>query len=184
MHRPTRRNTLRPPRRNQRGTSLLVIVALLLGMGLMSLTAFYLSRGQFQLVGNIQHLQQAFTQAEATAATAEQWLTVPANAQSPGFTTFDSGLKGVYPAGQLAALGRDPSTMTWNDSNSIATADGRYLAEQLARGVKLPGGSVQVGQRNSGSCTAVDLYRVVSTSASVRGASRMIETFFATDGCY
>ncbi len=172
------------PRGAQRGASLLVIVALLLGMGLMTLTGFYLSRGQYQLVGNIQHLQQAFTQAEATSAAAEQWLSVSTNAQSAGFETYNSGLKGIYPAGRLAALGRDPASMVWGDSNSIATPDGRYLAEQLARGVKLPGASVQLGQRSTGSCTAVDLFRVVSNSASIRGSSRMIETFYATDGCY
>ncbi|WP_418321076.1 hypothetical protein [Piscinibacter sakaiensis] len=171
-------------RRQQRGATLLVVVALLLGMGLMSLTAFFLSRGQYQLVGNIQHLQQAFIRAEATSAAAEQWLGVSTNSQSPGFAAYDTSLKGLYPAGQLAALGRDPASMTWNDSNSIASADGRYLIEQLSRGVKLPGASVQLGQRSSGSCKSVDLFRVVANSGSTRGSSRLIETMFATDGCY
>ncbi len=161
-----------------------MVVALLLGMGLMSVTAFFLSRGQYQLVGNIQHLQQAFSKAEATSATAEQWLGVAANAQSAGFATYDGSLKGLYPAGQLAALERNPATMIWNDSNSIVAPDGRYLVEQLSKSVKLPGASVQLGQRSTGSCKAVDLFRVVSNSESTRGASRMIETMFATDGCY
>lgn len=174
----------RPPLHRQRGASLLIVVALLLGMGLMTLTAFYLSRGQYQLVGNVQHLQQAFTRAEAASATAEQWLGDPANARSPAFATYDQQAKGLYPAGKLAALELDPATMTWNDSNSVATADGRYLIEQLARGVKLPGGSVQLGQRTTGSCKSVDLFRIVSSSASTRGASRLVETVHATDGCY
>lgn len=175
----------RPPcRHQQRGATLLVVVALLLGLGLMSVTAFFLSRGQYQLVGNLQHLQQAFSRAEATSATAEQWLGVGTNAQAPGFATYDSALKGLYPAGQLAALARNPTSMTWSDSNSIATPDGRYLVEQLSKGVKLPDASVQIGQRSTGSCKTVDLFRVVSSSTSSVGSSRMIETMFATDGCY
>lgn len=170
--------------RRQRGASLLIIVALLLGMGLMSLTAFHLSRGQYQLAGNVQHLQQAFTLAEATSATAEQWLSVSTNSQSAGFASYDAALKGIYPVGGLAALGRDPATMTWSDSNSIATLDGRYVIEQLARGVRLPGASVQLGQRSGGSCKSVDLFRVVAVSNSTRGAMRTVETYFATDGCY
>lgn len=183
-HRIAPRISQRPAARQQRGMSLLVVIALVLGMGLMTLTAFYLSRGQYQLVGNIQHLQQAFAKAEATSATAEQWLSVAANSQSQPFSIYDAGSKGLYPVGKLTALGRDPATMSWDDTNSIATADGRYLVEQLARGVRLPGSSVQLGQRATGSCKAVDLFRVVANSASTRGASRMVETMYATDGCY
>lgn len=173
-----------PSPRRQRGASLLVVVTLLLGMALMALTAFQLSRGQYQLVGNVQHLQQAFVRAEAASATAEQWLASGTNARSPAFATLDRSAKGLYPAGSLAALQLNPATMTWDDSNSIATADGRYLVEQMARGVKLPGASVQLGQRSTGACKSVDLFRIVASSTATRGAARLIETVYATDGCY
>lgn len=185
MTAPQRIRRVRQPARPdvQRGISMLVVMALLLAIGLMALTGFHLSRGQFQLVGNIQHQELAFTQAEAASAVAEKWLNTGSNARSPAFTTYDAAQKGLYPAGKLAALGLDPATMTWGDGNSIASGGSRYLIEQIAKGVKLPGSGLQTGQRKSSSCHAVDLFRVVARSSSVRGSSRMVETFYVTDGC-
>lgn len=170
--------------RRQRGATLLVVISLLLAIGLMSLTGFFLARGQYQLVGNLQFQEQAFNQAEAASAVAERWLSVSANSQSADFSTYNASAKGIYPIGKLSDLGLDPRTMTWTDTNSIQVGDGRYLVEQLSRSVKLPGGSLQVGQGATGACRSVDLFRVVSRSTSTRGSSRMVETFFATDGCY
>lgn len=172
------------PRNHQRGASLLVVISLLLAIGLMSLTGFYLSRGQYQLVGNIQYQELAFNQAETATAVAEKWLVDGTNAQLPAFTTYDSSTKGLYPIDGLAALGLDPKTMAWNDGNSIVVGEARYVIEQVARAVKLPGGSLQIGQAAGGSCRAVDLFRIVARSELPRGSSRMVETVYATDGCY
>jgi Tfp pilus assembly protein PilX len=176
--------SLRPPMRRQRGATLLVVISLLLAIGLMSMTAFVGSRGQYQLVGNVQHQERAFSQAEAASAVAEEWLSDPANAQLADFATYNPAVRALYPANTMASLGLDPRTMGWNNGNSIAVGEGRYLIEQIARSVSLPGGSLQVGQASTGACRKVDLFRVVAQSASVRGSSRMVETFFATDGCY
>lgn len=173
----------RPAAHAQRGASLFIVIVLLLTVGLMTLTAFYLSRGQYRLVGNLQHLEQAFNQTEAVVAAAEKWLEVPANSKAVGFTTYSSATPGLYPIGQLATLGRDPKAMTWGDSNSIASGDGRYLIEQLASNRRLPGGSLQVGQRSTGSCRSVNLYRVVARSSGRAGSARMIETLQATRAC-
>lgn len=173
-----------PPARVQRGASLVVIVVMLLGVALLSLTMFGVSRGQFSLAGNLQHQEQAFQQAEATAAVAEQWLAVAANAQSAAFDPAATAQPGLFAPGRMAALGLDPRTMTWDDTNSVATAGGRYVIEQIARAARLPGGSLQTGQRNTGACRSVDLFRVVARSEGARGASRMVETLIATDGCY
>lgn len=156
---------------------------MLLALGLMALTAFYLSRGQYQLAGNIQHQEQAFMSAETASAVAEQWIGVAANASSAAFDTYDSNAKGLYPIGKLAALGLDPRTMIWSDSNSIAVGDGRYVIERLARSVKLPGSSLQSSQKATGACRAVDLYRIVSRATGARGASRTVEVFYAANGC-
>ena len=172
------------PRRTQRGASLLVVVVMLLAIGLMSLTAFHLARGQFQLVGNLQHQELAFQQAEAAGSTAEQWLGTSSNARLAAFTTYDSASPGLYPAGKLATLGLDVKTMNWSDSNSVADSHGRYFIEQIARASKQPGASMQMGQRASGACRSVDLFRVVARSSSTRGSSRMVETILAADGCY
>jgi Tfp pilus assembly protein PilX len=171
--------------RAQRGASLIMISVMLLAIGLMSLSAFSLSRGQYQLVGNLQYQELAFQQAEAVAATAEQWLAAGSNAQSAGFGTYNgTATPGLYPEGKLAALGLDVKTMAWSNSNSVATNDGRYLIERLAHNSALPGASLQMGQVQTGACRAVDIFRIVSRSAAVRGSSRLIETFIATNGCY
>ena len=168
----------------QRGASLLVVVVMLLAIGLMSLTAFHLARGQYQLVGNLQHQELAFQQAEAAGSTAEQWLGTSSNARLAAFNTYDSASPGLYPAGKLATLGLDVKTMNWSDSNSVADSQGRYFIEQIARASKQPGASMQMAQRASGACRSVDLFRVVARSSSTRGSSRTVETILAADGCY
>ncbi len=167
----------------QRGATLLVLIYLLLAIGLMSMTGFFLARGQYQLIGNLQFQQQAFNQAETALAVAERWLSDRANSQSADFATYNGAARGQYPIDKLADLGLDPESMTWSDSNSIAVGEGRYLIEQLARAVRQPGVSLQVGQGATGACRSVDLFRVVARSSSTRGSSRMVESFFATNGC-
>ena len=169
-------------RRSQRGISLLVMLVMVSALGLTTLTAFYQARNQHRLVGNIQHLEQAFNQTEAVVATAENWLSSGTSRKSAAFTTYDTTLPQLHPIGHLTANGLDPKTMNWSDANSLASGDGRYLIEQLANGRQMPGNSLQMGQRNAG-CRAVDLFRVAARSNSIRGASRTIEATYATDGC-
>lgn len=171
----------RAPRR-QRGASLYVVLVMLATAGLMTLTAFYMGRNQYRLVGNIQHQEQAFNQAEAVVAQGENWLVTGSNAKSADFTTYNASAGGVYPIGKLAALGRDAKTMNWSASNSIASGDGRYLVTQIAKDLALSGNSLQIGQAAS-SCKAVNVFQVIGRSNPVRGASRTIETTYATPGC-
>ena len=53
-------NTSYLNRRRQRGASLVVIVVMVLAMALTTLTAFLVSRNQYRLVANLQHIEQAF----------------------------------------------------------------------------------------------------------------------------
>ena len=169
-------------KRSQRGISLVVMLVMVSALGLTMLTAFYQARNQHRLVGNIQHLEQAFNQAEAVVATAENWLNSGTSRNSTAFTTYDATLPQLHPIGRLAASGLDPKTMYWSDTNSLASGDGRYLIEQLANKRQMPGNSMQVGQKNAG-CRAVHLFRVAARSNSLRGASRTIEATYVTDGC-
>lgn len=166
-------------RRAQRGVSLLVILVMVLAFGLMTLTGFYLARNQYRLVGNIQHLEQAFNQTEEVIAVAENWLVSGTNHRSAAFTTFNAAQPQLHPTSHLTD---DPKTMVWSDANSLIANDGRYLIELLAQSRQLPGNSMQVGQRNV-RCRKVDLFRVTARSDSIRGASRLITTAYATDGC-
>ncbi|BDI08056.1 pilus assembly PilX family protein [Sphaerotilus microaerophilus] len=184
MARPTRERRKPYPRGNQRGGALIVVIAVVLAIAITTLGAFGLARSQYQLAGNLQFLEQAFNQAEGAAASAENWLSVPGNAHSAGFDTYDpSGSPGMYPTGQLRQLGLDPKTMSWNSGNSLASGDGRYLIERMAQDRKLPGTSLQIGQRRSSGCASVDVFRVVARSNAIRGASRTIETTYVTPYC-
>jgi Tfp pilus assembly protein PilX len=168
----------------QRGGTLLVVMVMLLVASLLGLMGFRMARGQLDLAANLQFQEQAFGQAEATMAVAEGWMSAGTNARTAAFSTYDASSPGLYPAGKLLELGLDPATMTWTDSNSIAVSEGRYLIERIGRGISLPGASMQVGQASTGACRSVDLFRIVSQSASIRGASRTIETYRSTSGCY
>ena len=165
--------------RRQRGASLYVVIVMLATMGLMTLTAFYMSRNQYRLVGNIQYQEQAFNQTEAVVAQGENWLNTDTNATSVDFITYNAAAHGVYPMGQIDALGLNLKTMTWSDSNSIASGDGRYLVTQIARDMPLSGSTLVIGQCSS-TRNVVNLFRVTGRSNPVRGASRTIETTYAT----
>ena len=76
----------------------------------------------------------------------------------------------------------DPKTLSWDDSNSAVSGNGRYLIERFAQGRAMAGNSIQAGQRSS-ACRAIDLFHVIGRSNSVRGASRTVASTYATEGC-
>lgn len=170
-------------RGRQRGASLIIIVLMVLAMALTTLTAFHLSSNQYRLVANLQHIEQAFNRAEGALALGEEWLGKGDHARAAGFSSFDSASPALHPVGHLALVGLDPKTMSWSDANSVADADGRYLIELLARNRQSIGSGLQIQQRQVGSCSSVDLFRIHATSNSVRGASRTVSSIYATDGC-
>ena len=175
----TRRSSVRA----QRGISLLVVTVLMLAIVLMTLTAFYVSKTQYKLVGNIQASELAFGQAESVSAAARAWVNVPANAKLTAFDTYNATLTAhLYPMGKMAALGHLPGSMTWSNSNSTVSGNGRYLVELLGRNIKKPGDSIGMGQKAT-SCKSVDLFRVVAKADAGQSGSRIIETIEATDGC-
>ena len=175
----TRRSSVRA----QRGISLLVVTVLMLAIVLMTLTAFYVSKTQYKLVGNIQASELAFGQAESVSAAARAWVNVPANATSAAFDTYSAtSTAHLYPMGKMAALGHLPESMTWSNSNSTVSGNGRYLVELLGRNIKKPGDSIAIKQKAT-SCKSVDLFRIVAKADAGQSGSRIIETIEATDGC-
>lgn len=174
----TRRSSVRA----QRGISLLVVTVLMLAIVLMTLTAFYVSKTQYKLVGNIQASELAFGQAESVSAAARAWINVSANAKSTAFDAYATSTAHLYPMGKMAALGHLPGSMTWSDSNSIVNGNGRYMVELLGRNIKKPGDSIAIKQ-NATSCKSVDLFRVIAKADAGQSGSRIIETIEATDGC-
>lgn len=163
----------------QRGLSLLVVMVLILAIMLMTLTAFYISKNQYQLVGNLQASARAFSQAEAAGAAAQDWIQQPVNAQSDSFTSYNPATAGLYPPGQLSALGHDPATMRWSDANSTAAGDGRYLIELLQRDETRGCASLATGGQRQSQCQGVDLFRILAKASAGRSGARIIETIEA-----
>jgi Tfp pilus assembly protein PilX len=180
-HRTTaHRTTARAPQ--QRGAALLVILALVLTLGLMGLYMYSSSRTQYQLVGNVQYSEQAFNMVESSVATAENWLSAEDNSKDPAFESYSTTTPHLYPIDELATRSRVPKTMEWTNSNSLDTGSGNYLIEQLGRQVSLQGSSIQKGQQ-AAACRQVNVFRIHTQSASVKGTTRMVETLYAADGC-
>lgn len=170
------------PRQGQRGASLLIVIVMVAAIGLTTLSAFYLSRNQYRLVSNIQHLDQAFNQTEAVVADGENWLDTGNNRSAAGFAARATTQPELYPIGYLATNRIDPKTLSWDDSNSAVSGNGRYLIERFAQARAMAGNSIQAGQRSS-ACRAIDLFHVIGRSNSVRGASRTVASTYATEGC-
>lgn len=169
--------------RPQRGASLFVVIAMIAALGMLMLTAYYAARNQFAIVGNLQYQEQAFAQAEAVVATAQNWLDTGTNARSPGFTTYDStSTPGLYPIGGLDAQGRDPRAMTWSNSNSVAVTGGRYLVQRWANDQPMAGSSLQQQQAAS-VCRSVNIFQVIGRADPVQGSTRMVEVMYATLAC-
>ena len=166
----------------QRGVSLLIVTLLIMAILLMTLSALYISRTQYRLVGNIQASELAFSRAEEALVNAQAWLNVTANARAAGFDTYNNATPQIYPAGGLAAASLVPATMTWTDSNSVASGDARYLIELIGRNVRKPGDSINLGQASTG-CRSVDLFRIVTRADAGLNGSRIVETTESRDGC-
>jgi Tfp pilus assembly protein PilX len=164
----------------QRGISLVIVTVLILAVVLMSLSAFYVSRTQYQLVGNIQSSEQAFSAAEATAAGAESWLL--SNSKSAAFETYSDATPHLYPRDYLATNSIKVASMTWSNTNSTSYGDGRYLIELMARNVSQRGDSIKSGP-GSTACKSVDLFRVVAKADAGRGGARTLETLNAAAAC-
>ena len=173
------RKPSRSPRRQQ-GLSLLVVTLLMLALSLITVSSFFNSQTQFRLSGNIQASELAFSRAESAISTAEAWLNANGNAQSTAFDTYTVNY--LYPIGQFAQSGYLPASMNWSDANSLASANARYLIEQIGRGVRQPGDSLSTGQASTG-CRAVNLFRVLARGETAAGASRIIETTMAISAC-
>ena len=172
----TRRSSVRA----QRGISLLVVTVLMLAIVLMTLTAFYVSKTQYKLVGNIQASELAFDQAESVSAAARAWVNVSANATSDAFDAYATSTAHLYPMGKMAALGHLPGSMTWSNSNSTVSGNGRYLVELLGRNIKKPGDSIAINQ-NATCRKSVDLFRIVAKADAGQSGSRIIETIEAIE---
>jgi Tfp pilus assembly protein PilX len=169
--------------RNQRGISLVIVMVLVMAMALMTITAMYMSQVQYKLVGNVQQSEIAFNEAEVALVTAEAWLSTADNSKKDSFESYSEATPYLYPVGKLSALGHAPASMTWGDSNSMAANKARYLIEQLAGSVAMPGSSIAVSGQANTACKSARLFRVIAKAETRAGGSRIVETIQAVPAC-
>lgn len=175
-------------RMRQRGIALMTTLVMMVAVMVLGLSAILISKGEFVLSGNLQFQSGALNTAEAAAIVAEQWLTTNGGATIPaGFTTYSSGATGYqFPIGYMAANGIDPLTMTWGSSNSIAVTGStteRYLIEFLAKDKSLIPVSLNTGGRAATGCNKINLFRIVASGTSGRGATRFVQSVYSTLSC-
>jgi Tfp pilus assembly protein PilX len=190
-------NSFDNSRMRQRGISLVTTLVMLVAVMVLGLSAILISKGEFVLSGNLQFQSASLNEAEAAAIAAEQWLATNGGATVPaGFTTYSSGATGYqYPIGYLATNSVDPLTMTWSNSNSFAVptcppptttspcTTQHYLIEFLAKDKALIPVSLNTGGRAATGCNKVNLFRIVASGTSGRGATRFVQSVYSTLSC-
>jgi Tfp pilus assembly protein PilX len=167
-------------KKKQHGVSLLTVTILLLAMGLLAMTAFFNSQTELKLVSNIQASELAYSEAEAAIFSAESWLGTDPNSQSLNFVNYSNSTPYLYPIGYMATNKIMPQSMTWDDTNSLASGPGsaRYLIEMMATSVQVPGSSITRGQAST-ACRTVNIFRIISRAGhNYDKGGRMLESIY------
>ena len=184
--------TIYPLPSDERGSTLIISLIILILLMLLGITAMNTSDTQFKLAGNLQFEDAAMNNAETAVNAAETWLATGTNFSNAAFTTYNAsaGTYQLYPIGTLAALtapANDPLTMTWADTNSLEVVAGnsnqRYIIELMSTNNTLVGSSVTTGGRASSACNKVNTYRITARGASARGATKFVQSYYSVLSC-
>lgn len=172
----------RPLKTLQSGASLLVAMVMLVVLMLMGVTAVVVSSDQFRMAANLQFQNLAMSGADSALSFAENWTV--ANFNNDGFGARSPG--GLYPGpGVAGGAAPDPFTMAWEDSTSTKiNSDGsqRFMVEKIVVGRVLPSNSI--GNCNvyglSAPCPKVNVFRITARGTSILGATKIVQSVFAT----
>jgi len=172
----------RPLKALQSGASLLVAMVMLVVLMLMGVTAVVVSSDQFRMAANLQFQNLAMSGADSALAFAENWTV--ANFNNAGFVARTSG--GLYPGASVSGgAAPDPFTMVWDDSTSTKIDSGgsqRFMVEKIVAGRVLPSNSIgncNVYGQNA-PCPKVNVYRITARGTSILGATKIVQSVFAT----
>ncbi|MDP2751939.1 MAG: hypothetical protein Q8O31_04950 [Rhodocyclaceae bacterium] len=180
---------------NERGSTLIICLILLIPLMLLGITAMNISDTQFKLAGNLQFEDSAMNNAETAMNTAELSMSngtiaagvIPDN----GFiTTYISAngpiTSGLYPTNS----GIDPFTLDWTGSGDNGnnysvqiTTNQNYIIEMMSTNNRLVGSSQSMGSRTSSGCNQVNTYRITARGTSARGATKFIQSFYSVLSC-
>jgi Tfp pilus assembly protein PilX len=176
--------------RSQSGSALIISMIILILLMLLGVAAVTTSDTQFKLAGNLQFDDAALNNAETAIAAAEATLADGVTYQDPGLLIArNAATPQFYPMavlGAQAAPNNDPLTMAWNDTNSTSIAGNssqRFLIETMSLNDRLIGSTQCTGCRLSSGCNQVNTYRITARGASMRGATKFVQSFYSVLSC-
>lgn len=162
----------------QRGSALIVTLAILTALSLIGISAITISKSNLRLAANLQFQNAAQNESESALAIAENWIST-----NYSNTAFFGGtaVAGLYPEGSNI----DPLTHSWADANSIEVTGSngrqRYVIEVFVTNRTLPSNSLGNCNtyNNPAPCPKVNVFRISARGTSLLGASRVVQTLFA-----
>jgi len=163
----------------QHGSTLIISLIILIILMLLGVTAMMTSDTAYKLAGNLQFENNAMNSSEATLSGVESWLETgsidynhvdffaapPVTASTTGRYPINSGI--------------NPLSMSWNDTDSAVTGQGRYIIELMSTSNVMVGSSATVGGPLSYACNKVNTYRITARGASARGATKYVQSYFS-----
>lgn len=163
----------------QRGSTLVISLIILIVLMLLGVTAMVTSNTAYKLAGNLQFENNAMNSAEATLSEVEKLLETGGidynHADFFATPPVTASITGRYPI----SSGIDPMNMNWNNTNSAATTQGRYIIELMSTSNVLIGSSVTVGGPLSYACNRVNTYRISAHGTSARDASKIVQSYYS-----
>jgi Tfp pilus assembly protein PilX len=176
------------PRKRQRGATLIIAMVILVLIMQLGIAAMLASDTQLRLSGNLQFEDVALNRAEAAIATAESWLST--HDQDAGFVDHNPATPWLHPIGHLrsmAAPDNNATTLRWSDGNSLSLVPGddtqRYFIERISWHAQAQGYSLGVGDRSHTACNAVNTYLITARGTAARGATKLIQSYYAVLAC-
>lgn len=155
----------------QSGSTLIISLIILIILMLLGVTAMNTSNTQYKLAGNLQFENMATNNAETAVNTAERWLEAIA-AATPS-------------ASAVAALPNPLTNMTWTDADSIQVVAGddtqRYVIGYVSTNASpLAGVGLDCfDPSNEHNFDCVHTYLVTARGESGRGATKLVQTYYA-----
>lgn len=163
-------------RADQKGSTLIVSMIILILIMMMGVTAMVSSDTQYRMAGNIQFEDAAMNNAEAAVNAAESQLQDISYSGSAGFTTYSASTPERYPIGTVV----DPLSLSWSDSSSQMVGDDskRYIIQMVSKNVSLATSGVGVGGRASALPSVVNTYLITARGTSARGSTKYLQSYF------
>lgn len=161
----------------QRGSTLVVALLMLVIILMMGISAMISSDTQSKLTGNLQFEDIAFNVAGQALAAGENLVA----SQQGATTAAVAALSCYYTVGLLeskTAPNNDPLTMDWSTA-CVDAGGGRYIIQKISANVMLNGSSHSIGGRMSTPPVMVDTYLITAQGLAARGTTKYLQSYYS-----